>query len=63
MVPHPDLGKAQAELARGWIYYGIRLFDASKTLEDTRRCNEVFDNSTLEEGIKFNFTHFKLNYK
>lgn len=42
MIPHPELGKAQAELARGWIYYGIRLFEASKALESTKRCNFVF---------------------
>lgn len=42
MVPHPRLGKAQAELARGWIYYGMKLFDASKSLEVDRRCDIVF---------------------
>lgn len=43
MVPHPDLSKAQAELARGWVYYGIRLFEASKAVEAAKRCNFVFN--------------------
>lgn len=50
MVPHPDLGKAQAEIARGWIYYGIRLFEASKSQESNRRCAEVFANVESSEG-------------
>lgn len=30
MVVHPDLARAQADLARGWINYGLHLFSNSK---------------------------------
>ncbi|KAI4462674.1 kif1-binding protein [Holotrichia oblita] len=42
MIDHPELAKAQAELARGWIYYALRLFDASKAKDIDRICNEIF---------------------
>ncbi|XP_017784357.1 PREDICTED: KIF1-binding protein homolog isoform X2 [Nicrophorus vespilloides] len=43
LIDHPELGKAQAELARGWIYYGLRLFDTSKSRDITKLCNKIFD--------------------
>ncbi|XP_022902913.1 KIF-binding protein-like [Onthophagus taurus] len=42
MIDHPDLAKAEAELARGWIYYALKLFEASKAKDIDRICNEIF---------------------
>ncbi|GJQ78804.1 hypothetical protein Trydic_g2646 [Trypoxylus dichotomus] len=46
MIDHPELAKAQAELARGWIYYALRLFDASKAKDIDRICNEIFQDES-----------------
>lgn len=50
MVDHPDLAKAQAELARGWIYYALRLFDASKAKDIDRICTEIFQDESSSSG-------------
>lgn len=53
MIDHPELAKAQAELARGWIYYALRLFDASKTKDIDRICNEIFRDESSSSGLEF----------
>lgn len=40
LLQHPDLGKAQADLARCWIHYGLHLFGMSKKVILERMCNE-----------------------
>ncbi|XP_018332004.1 protein KBP homolog, partial [Agrilus planipennis] len=29
LVPHPELSRTQADMARGWVHYGLQLFNAS----------------------------------
>lgn len=53
MIDHPDLRKAQAELARGWIYYALRLFDSSKAKDIDRMCNEIFQDESSSSGLKY----------
>lgn len=47
---HPDLAKAQAELARGWVYYGLKLFEVSKEGEAERICDNIFETELPEDG-------------
>lgn len=48
MSQHPELGKAQADLARCWIHYGLHLFGTSKKYIMERMCKEdVLDLGTL----------------
>lgn len=41
MSVHPDLGKAQADLARCWIHYSLHLFGTSKKVILERMCKEA----------------------
>ena len=47
---HPELAKAQAELARGWVYYGLKLFEVSKEGETERICDDIFEAEFPEVG-------------
>lgn len=41
MSVHPELGKAQADLARCWIHYSLHLFGTSKKVILERMCKEA----------------------
>lgn len=41
MSVHPELGKAQADLARCWIHYSLHLFGTSKKVILEQMCKEA----------------------
>lgn len=48
MSVHPELGKAQADLARCWIHYSLHLFGTSKKVILERMCKEADGGQSCE---------------